>query len=129
MAKPLKYTDEIDVSWSVKAIETIGVSASPDPERPIVLELEGKCPRCEHPMTDEHWLITISGVSGMNRDDTFLAVEALRSADVIKKPLLPAEFTIQCKCKEAHPDALHRTGLTGCGAVWRMRVEAMEETK
>ena len=129
MAKPLKYTDEIDESWAEKAIETIGVSASPDPESPVVLDLDGTCPRCAHPMTDEHWLITFSGVSGMDRNDAIRAVDALRTAAVIKEPLLPAEFSIQCKCREAHPDALHRTGLTGCGAVWRMRIEAMEETK
>jgi hypothetical protein len=129
MAKPLKYTDEVDESWADKAIDTIRVSVEPDPHHPVVLDLEGKCPRCAHAMADEHWLITFSGVSGMDRDDAVRAVEALRTASVIREPLLPAEFTIQCKCKEAHPDSLHRTGLTGCGAAWRMRIEAEEETE
>jgi hypothetical protein len=129
MAKTLKYTDEFDESWADKAIDTISVSVSPDPAHPVVLDLEGKCPRCAHPMVDEHWLITFGGVSGMGRDDTIRAVEALRDAAAIKEPLLPAEFTIQCKCQEAHPDSLHRSGLQGCGAAWRMRIEATEEVE
>jgi hypothetical protein len=129
MAKMLKYTDEVDESWAEKAIDTIDVSVSPDPAHPVVLDLEGKCPRCDHPMADEHWLITFSGVSSVGRDDAIRAIEALRSASAIKEPLLPAEFTIQCKCREAHPDSLHRSGLRGCGAAWRMRIEATEETE
>jgi hypothetical protein len=129
MVKVLKYTDEVDESWADKAIDTIAVSVSPDPAYPVVLDLAGKCPRCGHSMVDEHWLMTFSGVSGMGRDDAIRAVEALRNASVIKVPLLPAEFSIQCKCGEAHPDSLHRSGLRGCGAVWRMRIEATEETE
>jgi hypothetical protein len=126
MAKALKYTDEVDESWADKAIDTIAVSVTPDPAHPIVLDLDGECPRCAHPMVDEHWLITFSGVSSVGREDAIRAIEALRSASAIKEPLLPAEFTIQCKCREAHPDSLHRSGLKGCGAVWRMRIEAQE---
>lgn len=127
MAKVLKYTDEVDESWADKAIDTMTVTVSPDPAHPVVLDLQGKCPRCAHHMVDEHWLITFRGVSGMGRDDAIRAVEALRTASAIKEPLLPAEFAIQCKCREEHPDSLHRSGLKGCGAVWRMRIEATEE--
>jgi hypothetical protein len=127
MAKLLKYTDEVDPSWADSAIDTIGVSVAPDPLHPVVLDLEGDCPRCAHHTADEHWLITFSGVSGMDRNDAIHAVEALRNASVIREPLLPAEFTVQCKCGAPHPDPLHRSGLRGCGAVWRMRFEVSEE--
>jgi hypothetical protein len=80
-------------------------------------------------MADEHWLIAFSGVSSMGRDDAIRAVEALRDAGAIQKPLLPAEFTVQCKCGAPHPDSLGRSGLKGCGAVWRMRFELSEETE
>lgn len=129
MAKPLKYTDEVAESWSEKALETISVSATPDANNPAILDLDGTCPRCEHHMTDSHWLITISGVSGMDRKDSIRAIESLRQAGAIRSSLLPAEFTVQCRCNESHPDPLHRPGLKGCGAEWRMRFEATEDTE
>jgi hypothetical protein len=128
MAKPLNYTDEIDESWAITAVETIRVSAEPDPRYPIVLDLEGDCPRCTDDMQDEHWLITFSGVSSMSRDDAVRAIEALRDAGAIGEPLLPAEFSVQCSCHQTHPDPLRRSRLKGCGAVWRMRFELHEET-
>jgi hypothetical protein len=129
MAKPIKYTDEVNEAWATGAMNTIRVSAAPDPLHPVVLDLEGNCPRCAHHMADEHWLMTFSGVSGMNRIDAVRAFETLRNADVIKDPLLPAEFTVQCKCGEHHPDSLRRSGLKGCGAAWRMRFEVTEEAE
>jgi len=129
MEKKLKYTDEVDESWADKAIDTVNVSASPDAERPVVLDLEGHCPRCKHAIADSHWLLTFSGVSGMDRADTIRTFESLRDAGAIRSPLLPAEFTVRCNCREAHPDLLRRTGLSGCGAVWRMRFEASEDTE
>ena len=51
------------------------------------------------------------------------AIEALRHVNLFGEPLLPAEFSVQCNCEHAHPDPLHRQGLKGCGAVWRMRFE------
>jgi hypothetical protein len=127
MAKPLNYTDEIDESWAKKAVETIHVSAEPDPTDPVVLDLEGNCPRCTDHMEDEHWLITFSGVTGMSRDDAVRAIEALRDAGAIRESLLPAEFSVQCSCRQPHPDPLGRSGLKGCGAIWRMRFEVHEE--
>jgi hypothetical protein len=77
-------------------------------------------------MEDEHWLVTFSGASGMSRDDAVRAIEALRDAGAIRGPLLPAEFSVQCGCRRPHPDPLRRSGLKGCGAVWRMRFELHE---
>src|SRR5262245_987778 len=104
MKKPLKFTDEVDESWADKAINTIRVSASPDAERPIVLNLDGACPRCAHEMSDEHWLITFTGVSGMPREDAIRAIDALRQTGNLREPLLPAEFSVQCSCSHSHPD-------------------------
>jgi hypothetical protein len=129
MKKPLKYTDDVDETWAHKAVNTISASAVPDTLRPVVLDLEGDCPRCDHHMADEHWLIAFSGVSSMDRDDAIRAVEAMRNAGAIREPLLPSEFTVQCNCRQAHPDSLGRSGLKGCGAVWRMRFELSEETE
>ena len=127
MKRPLKYTDRIDESWADAAVETIRVSATPSPERPIVLNLHGQCPRCAHEITDEHWLITFTGVSSMAREDAVRTIETLRQTGAFTEPLLPAEFSVQCNCGHAHPDPLGRTGLKGCGAVWRMRFESGEE--
>jgi hypothetical protein len=122
-----RYTDEVDEAWADKAIDTMDVSATPDTGHPVVLDLEGECPRCGHHMVDAHWLVAFSGVSGLSREDAVRAVEAMRDAGAIRAPLLPAEFTVQCKCGQAHPDPLGRTGLKGCGAAWRMRFELGEE--
>jgi hypothetical protein len=123
MKKPLKYTDDVDESWADTALTTIRVSASPNAERPIILNLQGACPRCAHDMSDEHWLITFTGVSSMQREDAIRAIDHLRQSGAVRQPLLPAEFTVQCTCGHQHPDPLGRSGLKGCGAVWRMRVE------
>ena len=123
MTKPLKYTTQIDESWADTAIDTIRVSVSPDLERPVVLNLEGHCPRCTHEIADEHWLITFTGVSSMAREDALRTIEMLRKSGALKEPVLPAEFSVKCNCAHDHPDPLRRTGLTGCGAVWRMRFE------
>jgi hypothetical protein len=119
----LAYTDEVDESWAVTAVGTFQVVPSPDANRPVVLDLSGRCPRCDDAMRDTHWLIAFSGISGMSREDAVRAVDALREAGIAADPLLPAEFSVQCRCEHEHPDPLHRTGLRGCGAVWRMRFE------
>jgi hypothetical protein len=127
MKKPLNYTNQIDESWADVAIDTFRVSAQPDELNAVVLDLEGSCPRCGHAMADEHWLITFSGVSSMDREDAVRAVEALRQSGALKDPPLPAEFSVQCKCLHPHPDPLRRSGLKGCGAVWKMRFELNHE--
>jgi hypothetical protein len=127
LAKPLKYTDVVDDGWAAIALQTIQVAASPNADRPVVLDLAGDCPRCKDPTTDSHWLISFSGVSSMDRDDALRSIEALRDTGVLDEPLLPAEFSVQCRCTTKHPDPLGRTGLHGCGAIWRMRFEAVED--
>ena len=127
MKKTLKYTDRIEESWADRAIDTIRVSASPNAERPIVLNLDGHCPRCAHQIADELWLVTFTGVSSMAREDAVRTIETLRQSGAFSEPLLPAEFSVQCNCDHTHPDPLGRTGLKGCGAVWRMRFELGEE--
>jgi len=129
MKKSISYTYEIDETWSDKAVDTVSASAVPDALRPVVLDLEGDCPRCGHHMADEHWLITFSGVASLDRDDAIRAVDSLRDAGAVQEPVLPAEFTVQCNCGQAHPDPLGRSGLKGCGAVWRMRFEKSQETE
>ena len=54
-------------------------------------------------------------------------IETLRRAGTFGELVLPAEFSVQCNCSHAHPDPLRRTGLKGCGAVWRMRFESAED--
>ncbi|SFW71011.1 hypothetical protein [Amycolatopsis australiensis] len=127
MAKPLNYTDDVDPSWAGRAMETLDVTPAPSADDPVVLELSGRCPRCDEKMEDSLWLITILGVSGLNREDAFNAADALREAGILAQPLLPAEFTVSCKCSTPHPDPLGRTDLKGCGATWKMRFEAVED--
>lgn len=126
MTKPLKYTDKVDAAWSANAVHTFQVTSIPDSD-PIVLDLDGRCPRCQDAMQDRHWLIAFSGVSSMTLDSAVQAREALRKTGVMDGPLLPAEFSVQCCCKIKHPDPLGRTGLSGCGAIWRMRFETVDE--
>jgi hypothetical protein len=127
MSRVLAYMDAFDPSWAARAIVTIQVSATPDRSPPVVLDLAGTCPRCDDGMTDTHWLITFSGVSTMGRDDALRAIAALRDAGVPADPLLPAEFTVQCRCDVTHHDPLQRNGLRGCGAAWRMRFELVDD--
>ncbi|WP_327000351.1 hypothetical protein OHA72_35155 [Dactylosporangium sp. NBC_01737] len=127
MTGTLTYTDSVDESWAARAVETISVSVTPDVDNPIVLDLSGTCPRCRDDMADSHWLIAFSGVSGMTRDDAIVAATALRDAGIVAESLLPAEFTVQCRCAVPHPDPLQRTGLRGCGAAWRMRFELTDD--
>jgi hypothetical protein len=127
MAEPLEYTDEVNPSWSETAVNTFEVAAVPDDEDPVVLDLDGRCPRCNDAMTHTHWLIAFTGVSAMDRDEALHAVEALRASGVLDKPLLPTEFSVQCSCQARHPDPLGREGLHGCGALWKMRFEAVDE--
>jgi hypothetical protein len=127
MRKPLTYTDEVDPSWADTALAGIAVSVSPDIDNPVVLDLTGPCPRCKDTVKHAHWLIAFSGVSAMSRDDAITAVESLRQTGVVNEPLLPTEFSMQCNCDVSHPDRLGRTGLRGCGAVWRMRFDVVDE--
>ncbi len=127
MAKPLRYTDEMNTAWSTTAVDTFEVTAAPDYQHPVVLDLNGRCPRCDDPMEHTHWLIAFSGVSAMTRGDALHAVEALRATGVLEESLLPAEFSVQCCCETPHPDPLGRKGLLGCGAIWKMRFEAVDE--
>jgi hypothetical protein len=127
LSKPLEYTDEINTEWSTTAVQTFEVVAAPDHEHPVVLDLSGTCPRCGDHMEHEHWLIAFSGVASMSRDDALHAIEALRDAGVAADSLLPTEFSVQCDCKTPHPDTLGRKGLRGCGAMWKMRFEAVED--
>lgn len=125
--RTLSYTDQVDESWAAKAIDTFEVAVEPDGAAPVVLDLSGRCPRCDDQMEDTHWLIAFSGVASLSREDAMAAVNTLLGTGIVVKPILPAEFTVQCRCKVAHPDPLHRTGLKGCGALWRMRFELADE--
>ncbi|MFE9750074.1 hypothetical protein ACFYOT_34620 [Saccharothrix saharensis] len=127
MAKPVKYTDDVDESWADTAVERFAVTATPSVDNPLVLEIEGECPRCGDAMAHTHWLVTIRGVSVVRPDDAIRAGEALRDAGIGPDALLPAEFSVQCRCDRKHPDPLGRTRLRGCGARWRMRFEVAEE--
>jgi len=123
MPKRLPYTDEVNEGWTDEAMSTVSVALSPDEDDPVVLELSGTCPRCRDKITDEHWLIKISGVNAVDRRDAQRAVQSLRTQGILTQPLLPAEFTVQCTCEATHPDPLGRAKLKGCGAAWVMRVE------
>jgi hypothetical protein len=121
MTKAMKYTDDADPVWARTALGTIRVSPAPDGETPVALDLEGRCPRCEDEMEYTHWLVTFRGFNELSRDDRLSAAAALRDTGV---SLLPAEFTVRCACPATHPDPLGRKDLKGCGAMWKMRVEA-----
>ena len=127
MPRSLQYTDAIDESWSLRAVNLIRVSTLPDVGDPVLLELVGLCPRCGDETRDEHWLQTFSGAAAMKPEDIITAIQALRSSGVVDTPRLPVEFSVQCRCDALHPDPLRRRGLHGCGAVWRMRIEVFDE--
>ncbi len=119
----LPYTDLVDEQWADAAMETMNVSASEGRRNPIYLDITGPCPRCSDGMSATHWLVTIAGVSPISNEQMMAAVETLIASGIDVGETLPAEFTVKCHCDIAHPDPKGRTGLVGCGATWRMRVE------
>lgn len=127
MSKPLKYTDEVDPAWSTTAVETFQVTPRPDSEDPVALGLDGLCPRCKDHMQHTEFLIAFKGVSPTSPDALRATVKTLRDAGMVNEPLLPAEFSVRCCCQVRHPDRLGRSGLTGCGATWKMRIESVDE--
>jgi hypothetical protein len=127
LSKPLNYTGEVDAVWSTAAVETFQVTPRPDSEDPVALELNGLCPRCKDHMQHTEFLIAFKGVSPTSPDTLRATVKTLRDAGVVSEPLLPAEFSVRCCCQVKHPDRLGRSGLTGCGATWKMRIESVDE--
>jgi len=127
LAKPVKYTDQVDSGWSTSAVDTFRVTARPDSDDPVLLELDGRCPRCQDPMQHTESLIAFKGVSTTSDGSLRATVKSLRDSGLLNEALLPAEFSVQCCCKVKHPDPLGRSGLTGCGASWRMRIETVGE--
>src|SRR6266540_2066891 len=104
-------------------METMNISASEGRRKPIDSVITGPCRRCSDAMSATHWLVTIAGVSLISNDQMMAAVETLIASGIDVGEALPAEFTVKCHCDIAHPDPKGRTGLVGCGATWRMRVE------
>jgi hypothetical protein len=127
VSKPLKYTDHVDPSWSTAAVAKFQVTPLPDSDDPVALDLNGHCPRCGDPMQHTEFLIAFKGVAEMRPEAFRATVKTLREAGVVNEPLLPAEFSVQCSCQVNHPDHLGRSGLTGCGAIWKMRMESVDE--
>jgi hypothetical protein len=127
LSKPLKYTDEVNPAWSTAAVETFQVTPRPDSDDPVALELDGRCPRCKDHMQHTEFLIAFKGVSSTSPDTLRATVKVLREGGAVKERLLPAEFSIRCCCQAKHPDPLGRSGLTGCGAIWKMRIDSVDE--
>jgi hypothetical protein len=119
----LPYTDLVDEQWADVALETMTVDAHEGGRNPIYLDISGHCPRCSDDMSATQWLVTIAGVSPLRNEEMVAAVETLRASGIDVGDTLPAEFTVKCSCGVTHPDPKQRTGLVGCGATWRMRVE------
>jgi hypothetical protein len=126
-SKPLKYTDEVNPAWSTAAVETFHVTPRPDSEDPVVLDLDGHCPRCRDHMQHTEFLIAFRGVSSTSPNALRATVKTLRDAGLVNESLLPAEFSVRCCCQVEHADPLGRSGLTGCGATWKMRIESVDE--
>ncbi|KJC45376.1 hypothetical protein UB31_00290 [Bradyrhizobium sp. LTSP849] len=127
MKKPLKYIDQPDPTWSALAVESFNVTPRPDAHDPMVLELDGNCPRCKDHMQHSEFLIAFKGVAPTSPETLRATVKTLRDAGMINGPLLPVEFSVRCRCQVVHPDGLGRSGLTGCGATWKMRIESVDE--
>ena len=126
MAKNLAYTDEVDEAWAKQALTLFTFAGSPPGSpNPVVLDIDGHCPRCTHAMEDTVWLVVISGLTAMSRSDKLSALRSLDELGALTDKTLPAEFTVPCRCTEPHPDVLKRPGLTGCGARWVMRCEGL----
>jgi hypothetical protein len=129
LTKQLKYTDQIDPAWSETAVDRFQVTPRPDAVDPVMLELNGSCPRCGHPMQHTEQLIAFRGVTTTSVDALRAAVKTLRDTGVMTESLLPVEFSIRCGCPVKHPDPLGRSGVSGCGAIWKMRIETVEDKK
>lgn len=125
MAEPIEYTDASNEQWSLDAVTLFNVDVVPDIQTPLLLDLNGKCPRCKDDMSAEHWLVSFSGVTDLSRDEAVQALRALYDQGIIKDPPLPAEFALKCVCQMKHPDPFGRSSLIGCGAFWNMRFEKM----
>ncbi len=126
MTRPLKYTDDRDPAWSAAAVDGFTVTGLPDHGDPVMLALDGRCPRCADRMRHIHNLVTFAGMAAASPEAVHAAVQALRAGGALSEPLLPAEFSVQCSCDVPHPDPLGRTGLKGCGATWKMRIDAVD---
>lgn len=126
MTKPMEYTEDVDEGWAHTAMTSIKVHPVPDADRPLALDLDGSCPRCSDAMADTVWLVVISGLTPMSRQDKLSAVSSLRDIGALPDALLPAEFTVECLCTVPHRDPFGRKGLTGCGARWVMRFDRTE---
>jgi hypothetical protein len=129
LSKPTNYTDEVLVDWARIAIDAFRVKGLPEAGDPVVLELNGNCPRCGDPMLHNESLVSFKGVAATRPDALHATVKALRDAGAMTGSLLPAEFSVGCCCKVKHPDPLGRTGLVGCGAKWKMRFESVGEAE
>lgn len=127
MSKPVKYTDDVDPAWSAAAVDSFDVVPHPDSADPVALELDGRCPRCKDHMQHTEFLIAFRGVSPTSTDALRATLKTLRDTGVVSEPLLPAEFSIRCSCQVKHPDRLGRSGLSGCGATWKMRIDSVDE--
>ena len=127
---PLKYTDLVDPEWSTAALSTFKVSALPIASDPVVIELDGECPRCGHNMQHTEPLVAFRGVAPTSPEALYETVKQLRVSGLIKdKPTLPVEFSVRCECAAKHPDPLGRTSVHGCGAIWKVRIEPFDGPK
>ena len=127
MTKALRYTNDVNPIWTKDAVGKFRAVGLPDSNDPVVLELDGCCPRCEDPMQHSESQIVFRGISTTSPNSLRAAVKAHREAGGKIQPLLPAEFSMQCSCTVKHPDPVGRSGLIGCGAIWKMRFEALDE--
>jgi len=118
----LSYTDTHDPTWAITALKTIEVSAGPATGEADYVDVAGTCPRCGHPLVPfRHWLVAILGVDVLSAEQLSKASQLLRGEGLMPDRL-DAEFPARCTCEVAHPDPANRTGLTGCGARWPIRV-------
>jgi hypothetical protein len=71
-------------------------------------------------------LIAFRGVTTTSVDALRATVKTLRETGMMTEPLLPAEFSVRCGCRVKHPDPLGRADVSGCGAIWKMRIETVD---
>jgi hypothetical protein len=119
----IPYDPEIRQEDTDKARETITSVLLPDASCPVLIRATGDCPRCKHPVWDEHSLFLIDALQQLDeaaRDDAVNAVaNALKSQDACMDKG-DVQWDMRCNCGIEHPG--HPEKDFSCGSTFVIRV-------
>ena len=110
--RALAWSDEPDSRWNVVAANTLAARVVPPCDDAIEIVLQGKCPRCRHPIV-------------LSQPIREVMTDSEKTAALANIGLAPAarfetfRVTAECSCIHDHPET--PGGRSGCGvpfAVW-----------